>query len=68
MLISKVMVTEKLPVLTKKGVMPMNRATDEKTHFLDYMELLSRELGVPMEQVTKNGGDSYMVQGRIGEV
>lgn len=32
------------------------------------MELLARELGIPMEEVTKNGGDSVMVIGRIGEV
>ena len=32
------------------------------------MELLSRELGIAMEEVTKNGGESRMVQGRIGEV
>ncbi len=32
------------------------------------MALLSRELGVPMEAVTKNGGDSQMVLGRVGEV
>ena len=32
------------------------------------MELIAREMGVPMEQVTKNGGDSVMVIGRIGEV
>ena len=32
------------------------------------MELLSRELGVPMEQITKNGRGSAMLQGRIGEV
>ena len=32
------------------------------------MELLARELGIPMEAVTKNGGDSTMVIGRIGEV
>ncbi len=32
------------------------------------MELLSRELGIPMEEVTKNGSGSYMVLGRIGEV
>ena len=32
------------------------------------MELLAREMGVPMEAVTKNGGDSKMVIGRIGEV
>jgi len=31
------------------------------------MELLSRELSIPMEQVTKSGGDSRMVIGRIGE-
>ena len=31
------------------------------------MELLSRELGIPMEQVTKNGQDSLMVTERIGE-
>ena len=32
------------------------------------MALISRELGIPMEQVTKNGGKSYMLQGRVGEV
>ena len=32
------------------------------------MELLAREMGIPMEAVTKNGGDSKMVIGRIGEV
>ena len=32
------------------------------------MELIAREMGIPMEQVTKNGGDSVMVVGRIGEV
>lgn len=32
------------------------------------MELISRELGIPMEEVTKNGGSSRMVLGRIGEV
>lgn len=31
------------------------------------MNLLSEELGVPMESVTKSGGDSYMLTGRIGE-
>jgi len=31
------------------------------------MKLLSEELGVPMESVTKSGGDSYMLTGRIGE-
>lgn len=31
------------------------------------MELLARELGIPMEEVTKNGGGSYMVTERIGE-
>ncbi len=31
------------------------------------MELLSRELGIPMEDVTKNGGASRMLAGRIGE-
>ncbi len=31
------------------------------------MELLSRELGVPMEEITKCGEDSRMVLGRIGE-
>ena len=30
------------------------------------MALLSRELGIGMEEVTKNGGDSYMVAERIG--
>ena len=32
------------------------------------MELLAREMGIPMESITKNGGDSAMVLGRIGEV
>ncbi len=32
------------------------------------MELLSRERNVPMAEVTKNGKDSAMVLGRIGEV
>lgn len=31
------------------------------------MELISKELGIPMEKVTKFGGNSYMVTGRIGE-
>ncbi len=31
------------------------------------MELIAREMGIPMEEVTKNGGDSRMVLGRIGE-
>ena len=31
------------------------------------MELIARELGIPMKQVTKSGGSSYMVTGRIGE-
>lgn len=31
------------------------------------MELLSRELGIPMEEVTKCGSGSRMVLGRIGE-
>lgn len=31
------------------------------------MQLIARELHIPMEQVTKCGGDSYMVVGRIGE-
>lgn len=31
------------------------------------MELIANELGIPMEQVTKFGGNSYMVTGRIGE-
>ena len=31
------------------------------------MALIAEELGVPMESVTKNGGDSYMLTGRIGE-
>ena len=31
------------------------------------MRLLSEELGIPMEQVTKNGGESRMVTERIGE-
>ena len=32
------------------------------------MELLAREQNIPMEEVTKNGGASRMVLGRIGEV
>ena len=31
------------------------------------MELISRELNIPLEQVTKFGGNSYMVTERIGE-
>jgi len=31
------------------------------------MELLSRELEIPMEQVTKSGWDSRMILGRIGD-
>ena len=31
------------------------------------MELISKELGIPMEEVTKFGGASRMVTGRIGE-
>ena len=31
------------------------------------MQLLSRELGIPMEQVTKSGVGSEMLTGRIGE-
>ena len=31
------------------------------------MELLSRELEIPMEAVTKNGGGSRMLSGRIGD-
>lgn len=31
------------------------------------MELISKELSIPMEQVTKSGGNSHMVIGRIGE-
>ncbi|MBO5868399.1 MAG: (2Fe-2S)-binding protein, partial [Oscillospiraceae bacterium] len=31
------------------------------------MELLAREMGVAMEEVTKNGGDSAMLIGRIGD-
>ena len=31
------------------------------------MRLIAEELGIPMEQVTKNGGDSRMVMERIGE-
>ena len=27
----------------------------------------AKEMGIPMEQVTKSGGDSRMVLGRIGE-
>ena len=32
------------------------------------MELLSKELGIPMEEVTKSGGESRMVMGKVGEV
>jgi glycerol-3-phosphate dehydrogenase len=31
------------------------------------MALIAEELGIPMETVTKNGGESYMLTGRIGE-
>ena len=31
------------------------------------MALIAEELGIPMETVTKSGGDSYMLTGRIGE-
>lgn len=31
------------------------------------MELISKELSIPIEQITKFGGNSYMVIGRIGE-
>ena len=31
------------------------------------MELISQELSIPLERVTKFGGNSYMVIGRIGE-
>ena len=31
------------------------------------MELISKEMGIPMEQVTKFGGESRMVIGRIGD-
>ena len=31
------------------------------------MELISKELGIPVEEVTKFGGNSRMVMGRIGE-
>ena len=30
------------------------------------MSLISKELGIPMEKVTKSGKDSYMLTGRIG--
>ena len=32
------------------------------------MDLISKELGIPMEQVTKNGGASRMLLGRIGDM
>ena len=32
------------------------------------MELLAKELGISMEDVTKSGGDSRMVIGKVGEV
>ena len=31
------------------------------------MDLLAKEMGVPMASVTKSGSGSYMVTGRIGE-
>jgi len=31
------------------------------------MELLAKEMGIPMEQVTKSGGDSRMVIGKVGQ-
>ena len=31
------------------------------------MALIAEELGIPMETVTKSGGESYMLTGRIGE-
>ena len=31
------------------------------------LQLISQELGIPAHQVTKSGGDSYMLTGRIGE-
>lgn len=31
------------------------------------MALIAEELGIPMETVTKNGGESYMLTGRIGD-
>jgi len=31
------------------------------------MELLAEEMGVPMEAVTKSGGASYMLTGKVGE-
>ena len=32
------------------------------------MELLAKEMGIPMEQVTKSGKDSYMLTGKAGSV
>lgn len=32
------------------------------------MELLSREMGVPMESITKSGGESFMITGKTKEV
>ena len=32
------------------------------------MELLAKELEIPMDAVTKSGGDSRMVIGKVGEV
>jgi glycerol-3-phosphate dehydrogenase len=31
------------------------------------MELLAREMGVSLEEITKNGGFSHMLAGRIGD-
>jgi hypothetical protein len=32
------------------------------------MEIVSRETGIPMEKLTKFGGDSYLLAGAIKEV
>lgn len=37
----------------------MNRVTDEKTHFLDYMELLSREFKILKEKYPELGELSH---------
>ncbi len=32
------------------------------------MEIISRESGIPMEKLTKRGGGSYMIAGKLGEL
>ena len=59
--------------MTTQQLEDLLRADAEGTGNLDtdslfyIMELLAQELGIPMEEVTKFGGNSRMVMGRIGE-